>query len=81
MQKLDMVIESRFDSPGGAPVRAYCSACGPRSAWSATRQIGDKETQALELFEKFGKHLQVKHKMEATQLATTWRLARIRTEQ
>ena len=81
MQKLDMVIESRFDLPGGAPVRAYCSACGPRSAWNAIHQIGDKEAQALELFEMFGKHLQVRHRMEATQLATAWRLARIRTEQ
>jgi hypothetical protein len=81
VQKLDMVIESRFNLPGGVPVKAYCSACGPRSAWDASNQSGDREAQTLELFEMFGKHLQVRHKLQPAQLATAWRLARIRTEQ
>jgi hypothetical protein len=81
VQKLDMVIEGKFNLPGGAPVRAYCSECGPMSAWDAVYQVGDKEAQTAELFDMFGKHLQVKHRMNAAQKATALKLASIRTEQ
>ena len=81
MQKMDLVIESTFNLPGGAPVRAYCSSCGPKSAWDAINQVGDKEAQALELFEMFGKHLQVRHRMDDDQVVNALRLSTIRTEQ
>ncbi len=80
-QKMDMVIDSRFNLPGGAPVRAYCSGCGPKSAWDAIHQVEDKEAQALELFEMFGKHLQMKHRMDDEQVVSALRLSTIRTEQ
>jgi hypothetical protein len=80
MQKMDMIIESRFNFPGGVPMRAYCSGCGPKSAWEVRNRVGDKEDRALELFELFGRHLQVKHRMDGDQVFSALRLSNIRTE-
>jgi hypothetical protein len=50
------------------------------SAWDAHYQVDDKESQTKELLEMFAKHLHVRHRMDAKQIAAIMKDPPIRTE-